>query len=84
MTTTVERPAKVAPRLKTRYRGEIAPALLKDFGYANVMQVPGVVKVVVPETKTPTRAGVRVETVERDGRTKRVRIRVAKRSGKDI
>ena len=47
MTTTVERPAKVAPRLKTRYRGEIAPALLQEFGYANVMQVPGLVKIVV-------------------------------------
>src|SRR3954451_9670687 len=42
------------------------------------------VMLVDPETKKPTRVGVRVETVERDGRTKRVRIRVAKRSGKDI
>ena len=42
------------------------------------------VQLVDPETKPPTRGGVRVETVERDGRTKRVRIRVAKRSGKDI
>jgi large subunit ribosomal protein L5 len=45
MTTTVETSA--APRLKTRYRDEIKPALLKDFGYANVMQTPGLVKVVV-------------------------------------
>ena len=37
-----------------------------------------------PETKKPTRVGIRTETVERDGRTKTVRIRVAKRSGKDI
>ena len=42
------------------------------------------VMVVDPETKKPTRIGVRTETVERDGRTKTVRIRVAKRSGKDI
>ena len=42
------------------------------------------VQLVDPETGKPTRVGVRVETVERDGRTKRVRIRVAKRSGKDI
>jgi len=42
------------------------------------------VQVVDPETKKPTRIGVRTETVERDGRTKTVRIRVAKRSGKDI
>jgi large subunit ribosomal protein L24 len=37
-----------------------------------------------PGSKQPTRIGVRVDTVERDGRTKRVRVRVAKRSGKDI
>jgi large subunit ribosomal protein L24 len=42
------------------------------------------VQLVDPETKRPTRVGVRIETVERDGRTKRVRIRVARRSGKDI
>jgi large subunit ribosomal protein L5 len=43
-TTTVER---TAPRLRTRYREEIAPALREEFGYANVMQIPGLVKVVV-------------------------------------
>ena len=42
------------------------------------------VMVVDPETKKPTRVGIRTETVERDGATKTVRIRVAKRSGKDI
>jgi large subunit ribosomal protein L24 len=42
------------------------------------------VMLIDPETKKPTRVGVRTETVERDGRTKSVRIRVAKRSGKDI
>jgi len=42
------------------------------------------VQLVDPETKKPTRIGIRTETVERDGRTKTVRIRVAKRSGKDI
>jgi len=47
MTTTVERPAKVAPRLKTRYREQISPELLSEFSYANVMQVPGLVKIVV-------------------------------------
>src|ERR1700734_245195 len=36
-----------APRLRERYRSEIAPALLKEFGYANVMQVPGLSKIVV-------------------------------------
>ncbi|GDY29338.1 50S ribosomal protein L5 [Gandjariella thermophila] len=42
--TTAE---KVVPRLKARYREEIVAALRKEFGYANPMQVPGVVKVVV-------------------------------------
>jgi large subunit ribosomal protein L5 len=35
------------PRLKQRYRDEIVGKLREDFGYANVMQVPGVTKVVV-------------------------------------
>ncbi len=35
------------PRLKARYQAEIKGALREQFGYANVMQVPGVVKVVV-------------------------------------
>ena len=35
------------PRLKTRYREEIVPALRQEFGFANVMQVPTVTKVVV-------------------------------------
>ena len=38
---------KVQPRLKQRYRDEIKPALNNEFNYANVMQIPGVVKVVV-------------------------------------
>ena len=42
------------------------------------------VMLVDPETKKPTRIGIRTETVERDGRTKTVRIRVARRSGRDI
>ena len=35
------------PRLKARYRDEIKGALTEQFGYENVMQVPGVTKVVV-------------------------------------
>jgi large subunit ribosomal protein L5 len=34
-------------RLKARYVEEVVPALRKEFGYANVMAVPKVVKVVV-------------------------------------
>ncbi len=47
-TTTEQAPAgRTAPRLKQRYLDEIAPALREEFGYANVMQIPGVTKVVV-------------------------------------
>jgi large subunit ribosomal protein L5 len=42
---TVE--TKIQPRLKLRYREEIRPQLREDFSYANVMQVPGLVKIVV-------------------------------------
>ncbi|GAB3878068.1 50S ribosomal protein L5 [Terrabacter terrigena] len=35
------------PRLKQRYHDEIKGSLQEQFGHANVMQVPGVVKVVV-------------------------------------
>ena len=42
--TTAE---KVQPRLKQRYRAENKDALNKEFDYANVMQIPGVLKVVV-------------------------------------
>jgi large subunit ribosomal protein L5 len=47
MTVTDETQTKVTPRLKTRYRAEIAPALREQFSYPNVMQIPGVTKVVV-------------------------------------
>jgi large subunit ribosomal protein L5 len=39
--------ADITPRLKTRYREEILPALKSEFDIANVMQVPGLVKIVV-------------------------------------
>ena len=39
--------APALPRLKQRYRSEIAPALKDEFGYANVMQIPGLTKIVV-------------------------------------
>ncbi|MDZ4233916.1 MAG: 50S ribosomal protein L5, partial [Dietzia sp.] len=40
-------PTGYTPRLKARYSAEIKPALNETFEYANVMQIPGVVKVVV-------------------------------------
>ncbi|NNG35212.1 50S ribosomal protein L5 [Nakamurella aerolata] len=50
MTTATENATteeKIVPRLKTRYADEIKPALNGEFNYANVMQIPGVTKVVV-------------------------------------
>ncbi|MHC0431634.1 50S ribosomal protein L5 [Streptomyces sp. O3] len=41
MTTTT------TPRLKTKYREEIAGKLRDEFKYENVMQIPGLVKIVV-------------------------------------
>jgi large subunit ribosomal protein L5 len=39
-------PAEPA-RLRVKYRAEVVPALMKQFGYKNVMQVPKLVKVVL-------------------------------------
>lgn len=38
---------KTLPQLQARYRNEIVPALMEDFGYSNLMQVPTIEKVVV-------------------------------------
>lgn len=35
------------PRLKESYRKEVIPALMKEFGYRNVMEVPRLEKIVV-------------------------------------
>jgi large subunit ribosomal protein L5 len=45
MTTATE--TRALPRLKQRYREEIVPALREEFGFGNVMQVPGLTKIVV-------------------------------------
>ena len=37
----------MAPRLKERYREEVVPALVKEFGYKNVMQAPRLEKIVL-------------------------------------
>jgi large subunit ribosomal protein L5 len=49
MTTTAPAASadKVQPRLKQKYRDEIVENLKKEFGFSNVHQVPGLVKVVV-------------------------------------
>ncbi|MDQ3732965.1 MAG: 50S ribosomal protein L5 [Actinomycetota bacterium] len=50
MSTTTDTSAKGSrelPRLKARYREEIAPALRDQFGLANVMQIPRISKISV-------------------------------------
>jgi large subunit ribosomal protein L5 len=50
MSTTTEQTTSAPrslPRLKQRYRDEILGTLREEFGYGNVMQVPGLTKVVV-------------------------------------
>lgn len=46
-TATEKAPAKALPRLKQKYRTEISAQLTRDFGFTNVHQVPGLVKIVV-------------------------------------
>jgi large subunit ribosomal protein L5 len=38
---------RVPPRLKETYRAQVVPALIKEFGYKNVMQVPRLHRVVL-------------------------------------
>ena len=45
--TTAAPSAPAVPRLKERYLSEIAPGLREEFRYGNVMQVPGLAKIVV-------------------------------------
>ncbi|WP_108248866.1 50S ribosomal protein L24 [Planctomonas deserti] len=42
------------------------------------------VALVDPESKKPTRVGFRTETIEKDGKRKTIRVRYAKKSGKDL
>jgi len=36
---------RILPRLQGRYRTDIIPAMMKEFGYSSMMQVPNVVKI---------------------------------------
>jgi large subunit ribosomal protein L5 len=47
MTTVDSERVVTVPRLKTRYHEEIVDALREEFHYANAMQIPGLVKIVV-------------------------------------
>jgi large subunit ribosomal protein L5 len=44
---TTEEGGRSVPRLKERYRTEIAAAMREEFSYPNVMQIPTVTKIVV-------------------------------------
>jgi len=46
-TATAAAAGKIQPRLKQIYKNEIQKKLQEEFQYANVMQIPGLVKVVV-------------------------------------
>lgn len=46
-TTTAAPVGKIQPRLKQKYKTEITAKLTEDFGFTNVHQVPGIVKIVV-------------------------------------
>ena len=39
--------AAYVPSLKTKYKEQIVPALMKEFGYKSVMQVPTLEKIVI-------------------------------------
>jgi large subunit ribosomal protein L5 len=46
-TDTAAQAGKIQPRLKQKYKAEIQQKMQDEFGYQNVMQIPGLVKVVV-------------------------------------
>ena len=50
-TTAVQQalPAGYVPALKTIYKEEIVPQLMKQFGYSTVMQCPKLVKITINE-----------------------------------
>jgi large subunit ribosomal protein L24 len=72
-----------------RVTKHIKPGTRRDNQSGGIVHVEAPIHVsnimlVDPETKKGTRVGYRTETQERDGREREVRVRVAKRSGKDV
>jgi large subunit ribosomal protein L24 len=72
-----------------RVTKHIKPGTRRDQQSGGIVHVEAPIHVsnvmlVDPETKKGTRVGYRIEQVERDGRTRTQRVRVAKRSGKDV
>jgi large subunit ribosomal protein L5 len=47
MSATAENTTPYVARLRQQYRDEIVPAMMRDFGYTNVMQVPKLEKAVL-------------------------------------
>ena len=45
--TTGSEESKFKPRLRETYREQVVPALMKEFGYKNVMQVPKLERIVL-------------------------------------
>ncbi|MFO7675912.1 MAG: 50S ribosomal protein L5 [bacterium] len=56
----------MSARLKTAYREKIVPALMKEFGYRNVHQVPRLLKIVVNVTTKDAVADAKVLNVIAD------------------
>lgn len=46
-TTETATVTREVPRMKTKYREEVVPALQEQFSFANPMQIPGLVKITV-------------------------------------
>jgi len=72
-----------------RVTKHVRPGTRRDNAEGGIMNVEAPihasnVMLVDPETKKGTRVGYRTEEVERDGRKRNMRVRVAKRSGKDV
>ncbi|SEJ16050.1 50S ribosomal protein L24 [Demequina mangrovi] len=72
-----------------RVTKHIKPGTRRDNAEGGLVTVEAAIHIsnvmlVDPETKKGTRVGYRTEEVEQDGRTRTKRVRVAKRSGKDV
>lgn len=72
-----------------RVTKHIKPGTSRDNAEGGLVTVEAAIHIsnvmlVDPETKKGTRVGYRTEQVEQDGRTRTKRVRVAKRSGKDV
>ena len=82
--TETERVVVEGVNVMTRHK---RPTMQGESGGIEKVEAPihiSNVALVDPETNKPTKVGYRTETVERNGRTKTVRVRVSKTTGKDL